>query len=602
METSCGNCPKLTTISEVTLARSCGATSIMLFMSILEIFIRKQCDLEDPCHRIRPRENPNSSYDYIVIGAGSAGSVIASRLTEDKDRSVLLIEAGLDEPAWTQVPSFFLNPMHTDLDWQYLYEGDECSNGNEARCYWPRGKVLGGTSVLNAMLYNRGAHQDFNDWERMGNKGWSYNDVLPFFRRSENNMQINKLDSGYHSQGGPVSVSYLNYLPPIGNDILRAGQELGYNTIDINGKNHTGFALAQTTSNNGSRVSSARAFLRPARNRENLHILINSTVSRILFDGNKRATAVEIYRNGEFIRVNVNKEVIVSGGIVNSPQILLNSGIGPREELEALGVSVIHDLPGVGKNLHDHLNFLLNFSINETAYNDVNWATAVEYLLYRKGPLSGIGLLTVAGFINSRFAQAQDDHPDIQLVFGGYLANCAQNGEIYNNSPGRRQIAFGPIVVRPRSKGHVSLRNNDPLSKPLIYPRYLSHPDDITIMMDGIKFVLQLAKAKVLKKYDLQLEMTPAKNCQHLEFGSDSYWECAIRETKNPGYHQAGSCKMGSDTDPLAVVDHLLRVRGIQNVRVADASIMPQVTSSNPNAATMMIGERAADFIRKFTI
>ncbi|XP_051160813.1 uncharacterized protein LOC127281240 [Leptopilina boulardi] len=596
---NCTNCT-VSTISDVTLASACGGTSFLLFMGILEIFIRKQCDLEDPCNRVVPRDKPNLSYDYIVIGAGSAGSVVASRLSEDKNNSILLIEAGLDEPAWTQVPSFFLNLMHTNLDWQYNFQSDDnkCSMENSAKCYWPRGKVLGGTSTFNAMLYIRGAHKDFDDWEKMGNRGWSFKDVLPFFKKSENNLQINLMDNDYHSQGGLLPVTQMNYHPPMFNDILKAAQELGYNTTDVNGKTHTGFGIAQTTTKKGSRFSSARAFLRPARNRKNLHIMINSTVTKIIFNGERKAVAVEFYRQGKLVQVGVNKEVIISGGTVNSPQILLNSGIGAREDLKQLGIPVIHNLPGVGKNLHDHFNMPIIFSINETDYNDLNWASAMEYLIDRTGPLSGVGLLQIVGFMNSKFVNSQDDHPDIQMVFGGYLPACSKNGIIENNSNGRRTIAIIPLVIRTKSKGYIRLRNNNPLSKPFIYPQYLSHPNDIAVMIEGIKFALQLAKTNVLKKYDLQMDMTPVKNCENFKFGSDNYWECAIKENSNPGFHPAGSCKMGSDKDSMAVVDHLLRVRGIENVRIADASVMPQVTSGNPGATIIMIGERAADFIR----
>ncbi|XP_043478006.1 glucose dehydrogenase [FAD, quinone]-like isoform X2 [Leptopilina heterotoma] len=594
---NCSYCP-LPVTSHVTLASSCGGSAFLLFMGLLETYIQRQCDLEDPCHRIRPHETPNSSYDFIVIGAGSAGSVVASRLSEQKDFSVLLLEAGLDEPAWSQVPSFYLNTLRTELDWQYNYEGEECLKDNKLSCSWPRGKVLGGTSSINGMIYIRGSRKDFNNWEKLGNKGWAYKDVLTYFKKSENNQQIDKMDTGFHSQRGPLSVTQLNYHPPMCYDILKAGKELGYNTVDVNGKVHTGFAIIQSTTDRGSRFSSARAFLRPARNRQNLHIMLNSTATRIIFNHNKRAIGVEFYKNGKFMKIRVNKEIIISGGIVNSPQLLMNSGVGAKEELASVRIPLVHDLPGVGKNLHDHVLFPLDFTINETEFNNLTWVSALDYLLFRKGPLSGIGISTITGLVHSKYSNPQDDHPDLQIFFSGYMPRCSESGEITGNSSVRKQIRFVSTVIHPKSKGFLRLRNSDPRSKPLIYPKYMTHLEDINVMIEGIKFMLRLAGTRALRKYDFQLDRTPVKNCEQLEFGSDSYWTCAIKHKRSPGYHQAGSCKMGPHSDPMAVVDNHLKVRGIRGVRVADASIMPEVTSGNTNAPSIMIGERAADFIK----
>ncbi|XP_043478003.1 glucose dehydrogenase [FAD, quinone]-like [Leptopilina heterotoma] len=596
METNCSS----PATSQVTLASTCGGPTFLLFMGILETYIRRQCDLEDPCHRIRPRQTPNSSYDYIVIGGGSAGSVVASRLSELSSKSILLLEAGLDEPAWLHVPSLYVNSIHSNIDWQYSFqsENNDCSNENAAQCYWPRGKVLGGTGAINAMVYIRGAHRDFDNWETMGNSGWSFKDVLPYFKKSENNLQMDKVDSEYHGRGGPLPITQFNNHPPISNDILKAAKELGYDNLDVNGRNHTGFSTVQTNTKKGSRYSTARAFLRPVRNRQNLHIMLNTTATRIIFNNNKTAIAIEFYKNGRFTKVGINKEVIISGGIVNSPQILLNSGVGPRDDLEAVGVPVIHHLPGVGKNLHDQVHVPLTFTINETDKNDLNWISVTQYLTSRTGPLSSIGVLQTTGFINTKFANPQEDFPDIQINFVGYVASCSENGMINQNSKLRRTILILPVVIRPKSKGYVKLRDNNPLSMPLIYPQYMSNSDDISVQIEGIKFAFRFVSTQALKKYDFQFNRSTFKLCEHLEFGSDSYWECVVKNYKSTVNHQAGSCKMGPESDPMAVVDNLLRVRGVKGVRVADASIMPVVTSGNTNAPSIMIGERVVDFIR----
>lgn len=594
------NCP-LTPSTGPTLASTCGGPSFMLFMGLLEVFLRSQCDLEDPCNRPQPPPSVNSRYDFVVIGGGSAGATAAARLSEEPRFSVLLLEAGLDEPTGTQIPSFFFNFIGTDIDWQYNTESEEgaCLNKDDRKCYWPRGKVLGGTSVMNGMMYMRGSRKDYDDWARLGNIGWSYQDVLPYFIRSEDNLQANTMDYGYHGVGGPLTVTQFPYHPPLSYAILEAGKELGYSSVDLNGRTHTGFAIAQTTSRNGSRLSTARAFLRPARNRRNLHVMLNSTATRILFDNNKRAVGVEFVHDGKIHRVSVAKEVVVSGGAVNSPQILLNSGIGPREELSAVGVPVVHDLPGVGKNLHNHVAYTLAFTINDTDTTPLNWATAMEYLLFRDGLMSGTGISEVTAMVNTKYANAQEDHPDVQLIFGGYLADCAETGMVGEMKGANRTIYIIPTYLHPKSRGYLRLRNNDPLSKPMIYPKYLSNPDDVAGLVEAIKFGIKLSQTQALSRYGFQLDRTPVKNCEHLKFGCDAYWECAVKHDTAPENHQAGSCKMGPPDDPLAVVDNQLRVRGVRGVRVADTSIMPRVVSGNTNAPAIMIGERVADFIKR---
>ncbi|KOC62384.1 Glucose dehydrogenase [acceptor] [Habropoda laboriosa] len=572
-------------------------------------------------------------YDFVVIGGGSAGATVAARLSEEPRFSVLLLEAGLDEPTGTQIPSFFFNFIGTDIDWQYNTESEDtaCLNKEDRKCYWPRGKVLGGTSVMNGMMYMRGSRKDYDDWTRLGNVGWSYQDVLPYFIRSEDNLQANTMDYGYHGVGGPLTVTQFPYHPPLSYALLEAGKELGYSTADLNGRTHTGFAIAQTTSRNGSRLSTARAFLRPARNRPNLHIMLNSTATRVLFDNNKRAVGVEFVHDDKLHRVSVAKEVVISGGAVNSPQMLLNSGIGPREELSAAGVPVVHDLLGVGKNLHNHVAYTLTFTINDTDTTPLNWATAMEYLLFRDGLMSGTGISEVTAMINTKYANPKEDHPDVQLIFAGYLADCAETGMVGETKGANRTIYIIPTYLHPKSRGYLRLRNNDPLSKPLIYPKYLSHPDDVAGLVEAIKFGIKLSETGALsrytnfqlefarvptisfaftyyreikinnikERYGFQLDRTPVKNCEHLKFGCDAYWECAVKHDTAPENHQAGSCKMGPPDDPLAVVDNQLRVRGVRGVRVADTSIMPMVVSGNTNAPAVMIGERAADFIKR---
>ncbi|KAL1502803.1 hypothetical protein ABEB36_007897 [Hypothenemus hampei] len=593
------NCP--VTQPGPTLASTCGGVPFMLFMGLLEVFLRSQCDLEDPCGRPKSTQTL-PEYDFVVVGGGSAGAVVASRLSEIPEWNVLLVEAGNDEPTGTQVPSMFLNFIGSDIDWGYQTEPEQqaCLGENGQRCYWPRGKVMGGTSVMNGMMYMRGSRKDYDDWESLGNNGWTYNEVLPYFLKSEDNKQSDKMDRGYHAEGGLLQVSQFPYHPPLSRAIIKAAEELGHPIRDVNGIYHTGFAIAQTTNRNGSRLSTARAFIRPFKNRKNLDILMNATVTKVLISPQtKQAYGVEVLKDGTMQVIYASKEIIVSGGAVNSPQILLLSGVGPKNDLSRVNVPLVHDLPGVGKNLQNHVAYFVNFHINDTNTAPLNWATAMEYLLFRDGLMSGTGISEVTGFINSKYNDPNLDHPDLQFFFGGFLANCARTGMVGERvDNGTRQIQIIPTVLHPKSRGEIRLRDNNPMNHPMIFANYLTHPDDVKVLVEGIRFALRLAETKALRRYGFQLDKTPVAGCESLTFGSDKYWECAVRRQTGPENHQAGSCKMGPKTDPLAVVDPDLRVHGVDRLRVIDASIMPRVTSGNTNAPAIMIAEKGSDLIK----
>lgn len=598
------NCP--VTQPGPTLASTCGGSSYMLFMGLLEVFIRSQCDLEDPCGRPESRAVPDREYDFIVIGAGSAGSVVASRLSEIPHWRVLLVEAGGNEPTGTQVPSMFLNFIGSSIDWAYRTEPEEqaCLNEEERRCSWPRGKVIGGTSVMNGMMYIRGSRKDYDDWAMMGNIGWSYQDVLPYFLKSEDNEEAEQMDPGYHGVGGLLTVTRFPYHPPLSHTIIQAAMEQGYPVRDLNGESNMGFMIAQTTTRNGSRLSTAKAFLRPVKDRPNLHIMLNTTATRILINQTKKAAyGVEVHRNGKTEQILAKKEVILCGGAVNSPQVLMLSGVGPEAELRRHGIPVVQNLDGVGKNLHNHVAHFLNFFINDTATTPLNWATAMEYLLFRDGLMSSTGLSEVTGIVNSRFSNK--DFPDLQLFFGGFLANCARTGQVGEREDGgnssmipQRVINITPTVLHPKSRGTIRLRSKDPFAHPIINARYLTDPQDVETLVDGIKIAIRLSEAEAFRKYGMRLDRTPVRGCETLEFGCDAYWRCAIRRNTGPENHQAGSCRMGPPGDPGAVVDPELRIHGIDRLRVMDASVMPRVTSGNTNAPTIMIAEKGSDLTK----
>ncbi|XP_043476404.1 glucose dehydrogenase [FAD, quinone]-like isoform X2 [Leptopilina heterotoma] len=582
-----------------TLAQGCPGSQFVLFMTLLDTFIRGKREVSQLCERIIPTNPAENYYDFIVIGGGSAGSVVASRLSEIPEWKVLLLEAGPDEPPGTSIPSMVGMFLGSDIDWQYNTTNEKFAClSTDGSCSWPRGKNLGGTSSHNGMMYIRGHPQDFNNWETLGNKGWSWKEVLPYFMCMENNTELHRVGTKYHSAGGPLNVERFSWQPPITNDILKAAEEVGYKLIeDLNGDDVSGFTIAQTNSKNGVRVSSAAAFLRPIRNRRNLHIMLNATVARLIIEDSK-AVGVQYYKDGEYRAARVTKEIVVSAGAVNSPQILLLSGIGPAEHLKSVNVQLVKDLPGVGENLHNHVSYTISWSINQRDEYYLNWAAVTEYVSDQKGIMSSTGLAQITGIVPSRYTT--NDHPDIQFFFGGYQASCAASGEVGSlMSNDLRRISASPTHLQPRSRGRLRLASNNPFVHPIITANYLQDPQDRAIMVEGILKVMSLSQTNALRKYNLQLVNRPIRACSMYAFLTPEYWDCAIRQDTGPENHQAGSCKMGPPSDPQAVVDPELKVYGIKGLRIADASIMPQVTSGNTAAPSMMIGERVAAFIKK---
>ncbi|XP_017883554.1 glucose dehydrogenase [FAD, quinone]-like isoform X2 [Ceratina calcarata] len=580
------------------LAQVCPASQFLMFMSILDTFIRSQESIAQLCERVRPIDPPELNYDFIVVGGGTAGSVVASRLSDLPEWKVLVLEAGPDEPPGADIPSMVAMFLGTEIDWQFRTSNEQnacLSSGGS--CSWPRGKNLGGTSVHNGMMYTRGHARDYDNWAAMGNDGWTWREVLPYFACSENNTEINRVGRKYHSTGGLLSVGRFPWRPDIASDILAAAAEKGYPlTEDLNGDQFTGFTVAQTMNYDGVRRSAAAAFLRPFRQRRNLQVALNATVTKVIVE-NMKAVGVQYYQDGVPRVARASREVIICGGAVNSPQILLLSGIGPKDHLQSMNVNVVKDLPGVGENLHNHVSYTVSFTINEPNEYDLNWAAAAEYVGFQRGPMSSTGMSQITGIIPSRYTSP--DHPDLQFFFGGYQASCATTGEVGTLINGdRRSISISPTYLHPRSKGTLRLASNDPFAKPVIHGNYLSDPMDGTVLLEGIRIALSFANTTAMRKHNMTLDHTPLQACSQYPFLSDDYWRCAIRQDTGPENHQAGSCKMGLASDPMAVVDPRLKVHGIKGLRVVDTSIMPQVTSSNTAAPAIMIAEKAASFIK----
>jgi choline dehydrogenase len=528
---------------------------------------------------------PNSThFDYIIVGAGSAGCVLANRLTASGRHRVLLLEAGgNDRNIWIHIPlgygKLFSNPK---VNWLYKTEPEPDLNNRQV--IQPRGKVMGGSSSINGLLYIRGQHEDYDHWRQLGNAGWSFKDVLPYFRCAED--QERGADD-LHGVGGHLKVSDVCEPHPLCEAFIEAAQASGFpRNDDFNGPTQEGAGYFQLTSRNGRRWSTAVGYLKEARRRPNLAVEPNALASRILFDG-RRAVGVE-YRQGDAIRTAyADGEVIISGGAFNSPQLLQLSGVGPTKTLQDLGIDVVAGMPGVGADLQDHLQIRMLYRCTEpiTANEVINdwryrYAAGLRYLLTRKGLLT-IGAGYAGAFLRTRPELAT---PDVQFHFLIFSADAA--GAALHPFPG---FMTSVCQLRPDSRGFVRIKSADPRVPPAIQPRYLSARTDCDCVVDGMKLLRRVMNQPVMRKYVAE-ERAPGEACT-----SDAELLAFARETGTTVYHPTSTCRMGSD--PNAVVDERLRVRGFEHLRVIDASIMPTVVSGNTNAAAVMIGEKGADMV-----
>lgn len=533
------------------------------------------------------------SHDYIVIGAGSAGCVLANRLSADPDRSVLLLEAGgKDRNPLFRLPMLMGKLFQSGIyNWHYHTEPEPYLNGRSV--YWPRGKVLGGSSTINGMLYVRGNRRDYDRWAQLGLPGWSYEEVLPAFRRSEGHIQRK---DDFHNAHGELTVCRARGSNPLHEVFIEAGTQAGHpKNDDFNGEEQEGFGRFDFTIRDGKRWSTSRAFLKPVQQRKNLHVETGALTHRIIVE-NDRAVGVEYSQNGQTKRVYANREVILSAGTVNSPQILLLSGIGPADELSALGIDTVHDLPGVGKNLQDHVDCVMSWECQKpvTLYDDLRADKLIVSMA--QGLLFGRGIVTTFPYEGGAFMKTHEglESPDIQLHFMPALEKTAN---LHFPNPFRKKadtennhgftMRVGP--VNPESRGEITLHSSDPTQAPKILANYLKSDFDIRTMIEGIRMTRDVIAQKAFDPYRGK-ELAPGPDCE-----SEADLIAWLRATAMTTFHPVGTCKMG--TDPQAVVDARLNVHGIAGLRIADASVMPIISSGNTNAPAIMIGERAADFI-----
>ena len=532
-------------------------------------------------------------YDYIIVGAGSAGSVLANRLSEDPANKVLLIEAGgSDRRFFIQMPIGYGVTYHQKtVNWMYMTEPSPDADNKPS--YWPRGKVMGGSSSINAMVYVRGNPKDFDEWSEAGNPGWSYKEVLPYFKKMESWQ--NGADN-FRGGDGPLKVSEVSkQLHPLCDNFLSAAQEIGMKlNPDMNGEKQEGVGNYQITTHKGQRMSSSRAYLWPIKHRSNLTVLKKALVTKVLIK-DKKAYGVKYLKSGKTHELLASREVILSAGSINSPQLLQLSGVGPKKILEQVSVPLVHDSPAVGENLQDHLGVSYFYKSKVPTLNDElrpvlgKIYQGLRYIFSRRGPLS-LSVNQSGGFIRTSDNLKK---PNIQLYFSpvSYSLESPDKRAMMSPDPFSAML-LGISNCSPRSRGSVHLRSSDPSSPPIIKPNYLSNESDVKDLLEGVKILRKLVKTESFRPV-IGEEFRPGPQCQ-----TDEQMIQHIKDTVWTVFHPSSTCRMGPDPKSN-VVDSNLKVYGIEGLRVADASIFPSLVCGNINAATIMVGEKASDLILK---
>ncbi|KAK7604627.1 hypothetical protein V9T40_005813 [Parthenolecanium corni] len=602
MESLSHSCPNMGSI---------GVAQLM-FTQLITTLTNSYCDLNptyppDQSSRVL---SGDEKYDFIIVGAGSAGSTIAARLSEVDHWNILLIEAGQDPPLESNIPALIPIIINTTYDWNFKTEKSKkaCRSSKNGQCLWPKGKMLGGSSSINGMFYIRGFAQDYDNWRELGNPGWGYKDVLKYFKKLEK-IHAKNSDKEFHGYEGAVAVeefseTILSNFLPFEKIIKDAASELGLpEQQDFAASMKSGSITLWGTVKNGSRASTAKSYLVPARDRKNLIIMKEALVTKLLIDNKKLVYGVEVLKNGELRNITCTKEVILSAGAINSPKIMMLSGLGPREHLTEHGIPIIADLK-VGYNLQDHIMVINSYIKSNIQSPQSGKHDAFYNYLTRRTELGSLRAIMI--FIDT--LKNTTDFPDIQYhIFNNILLSkpslidtTGPNEEFMNWIEGIRELndiaGIYPTLLRPKSTGRVLLRSANFIDSPKLVSGYLEHEDDVKTLIRGIRFLEKLMKTDALK--NASLLMGSAEECNHFEGDSDLRYECYIRNFAVTVYHVAGSCKMGPKEDLEAVVDPLLKVYHVKGLRVADSSIMPKIVSGNTNVPTIMIGEKAADLIK----
>ncbi|CAH1184398.1 unnamed protein product [Phyllotreta striolata] len=585
-----------------------------LFMTLLNALMLSKCKLnvkEAYPENSAPELSDGDEFDFIVIGSGSGGAAVANKLSDNKNSTVLVLEAGDYPSATSDIPGLVFSTQRTYEDWQYHTQPSNTSClGNKGRmCRWPRGKVLGGSSSINAMLYIKGNNRDYDHWAELGNDGWDWEGVKDYFKEIEN------LDPSIQSENfgrdGLLDLTKYDSGEPIKYALHEAYRELGYPILsEENPEKPLGILDTYNTIKNGIRVNAAKAFLGKIRHRTNLVLSINSFVQKILVDADtKTAYGVEAKIGERVLHLKAKKEVILSGGTINSPQLLMLSGIGPKDHLESLGIQLVKNLP-VGRHLEDHILVEITAKVNpDAALYPHPLDNIYNYFIHNTGILSTVHLINTLTFINTK---NDSRYPNVGFHHVLYPQNdiymISTIGRIYEVDD--RIIAdrleaiktnalfsLAVTLLNPKSKGRVLLNSTDPHDPPIIHSGYLTIEDDIETMVEGVRFAEAIYKTDPMRKFDPKLLKLTLPACDGYQYDSDEYWKCVIRHQAATVYHLSGTCRMGPVDDGTAVVDSRLRVHGVRNLRVVDASVFPKIPSANTQAAAMMVGRKAAAMI-----
>ncbi|XP_076653432.1 glucose dehydrogenase [FAD, quinone] isoform X2 [Halictus rubicundus] len=623
---------------EACMAASCSAAlsplPSSLFSQLINVLLFSQCALDRgsdyPVDRSIDILSSKKEFDFVIVGGGSAGSVLARRLSEIDDWDVLLIEAGEDASPMSEVPGFLTMLPDTAEDYAYKTElqAGFCQGHKNKRCKWRKGKALGGSSVINAMLHVFGNDRDYNQWQEQGNEGWDYENMLRYLRKSTNcpAEYIAKFGVRHCGANGPMSIRSYNYSETMQQEVLLDGaREMGLDVLDpLIGDRYVGFGKAFGTMDNAQRMNTAKAYLSPVKDKKNLYVMKSTRADKVLLKGNK-AVGVRVTSGGKTVDLTASKEVILSAGSIASPQLLMLSGIGPKKHLQDMGIQVVADLP-VGKNLQDHViwpGLLIGF-VNETQplpTSTFGMDLAYNYLVHKKGELATVGINLLA-FVNvndfgpngEKPRSTPSKYPDIEFHFGHFPRWLAPKiAALYNlvNVENEivqeltKMIMEGDLIVaastllQPKSKGFLELRSADPADTMKIYANYFAEREDIETLLKSVNVIKALTKTSALGQYKMTLKHLDLPGCRDKQPDSDEYWECNIRQIAGSVYHPIGTAKMGTKDDPTAVVDSRLRVHGVQRLRVIDASIMPNIVSGNTNSPVIAIAEKGADLVKE---